>query len=55
MSRAVESKVFATTASHSGRQENTGDRSRESRRKDVDHIDDFASSPVGRSLKNLLP
>ena len=35
-------------ASRSGRQEETGDRSRESRREADGHIDDFVSSPVGR-------
>ena len=34
--------------SRSGRQEETGDRSRESRREADGHIDDFVSSPVGR-------
>ena len=48
VSRAVESEVFATMASRSGRQEETGDRSRESRREADGHIDDFVSSPVGR-------
>ena len=48
VSRAVESEVFATMTSRSGRQEETGDRSRESRREADGHIDDFVSSPVGR-------
>ena len=48
VSRAVESEVSASMANRSGRQEETGDRSRESRREADGHIDDFVSSPVGR-------
>ena len=48
MSRAVESEVFATMASRSGRQEETEDGSRESRCEADGHIDGFVLSPAGR-------